>query len=160
MRSGRYFLSGIQTLFGGIYMKKWTLLALACVLTMALTACGGKNNAASPSPSASAPSASAPASSTAPAASGGAAASEIILTASNWQFDKPEYRVKKGQAVKLTLDNKQGNHGAKIKELNVDLNGTNKSQTVTPDTAGTYEIRCSIPCGSGHTTMVSKLVVE
>jgi cytochrome c oxidase subunit II len=145
-------------------MKKITILVvLSLILAAALAACGNKDSA-NPSPSASASASPSPGaaagSSASPAPAAGAAAAEITLTATNWQYDQKEYRVKKGQPVKLTLVNKDGNHGAKIKELNVDLNNSNKSVTVTPDKTGQFEIRCSIPCGTGHLNMVSKLIVE
>lgn len=35
-------------------------------------------------------------------------ANEVVIKATNWKFDKAEYRIKKGEAVKLTLDPESG----------------------------------------------------
>ncbi|MEK3725090.1 cupredoxin domain-containing protein [Paenibacillus sp. FSL H8-0034] len=133
-------------------MKKITVLALSICLIFALAACGQKEAAKAPdATTGSTPSASAP------AASG---AQQVKLTASNFKFDQAEYKVKAGQDVAVTLENKEGMHGVSIDAFKVKLDGTTKTATFKPDKAGTYDIVCSIPCGSGHMTMKSKLIVE
>lgn len=124
-------------------MKKIMMLLLAVSMMIALSACGGGNNAANDAE---------------PAADAGNA-QQVTLTATNFQFDQAEYKVKAGEAVTLTLDSKDGVHGAEIKGLDVNLGPDKKTQTVTPK-AGTYEIVCSVPCGSGHTDMKASLIVE
>ncbi|MVO98942.1 cupredoxin domain-containing protein [Paenibacillus lutrae] len=84
---------------------------------------------------------------------------EISVEASNWKFDKDVYTVKKGEPLKISLNNKEGMHALQIPDLKVSVDG-GKSKVFTPDKAGTYTIQCSIPCGSGHSTMTAKLVVE
>lgn len=125
-------------------MKKLSVLLLSAVLVAALSGCGGgsKDSAAGDN------------------GSSGAPAQEITIKAKNFEFDQPEYHVKKGQPVKITLVNDQGNHGIEIKEFKVNLNGSKNSATFTPDKTGTFDIRCSVICGSGHATMASKLIVE
>ena len=83
-----------------------------------------------------------------------------IEASNDFVFDKPEYRVKQGESVRLMLHNKSGIHGLIIPELNVELSGDAMEQDLTFDQAGEFTIECSIPCGAGHTTMVSKLIVE
>lgn len=122
-------------------MKKWIVFMMAFALVLALAACGKKEEAK-------------------PANSGATSGKEIKLTATNYQFDQKEIRVKKDEPVTFVLDNKQGVHGMEIKDLKVDLTTSKKSQTVTPNKAGTFDIKCSIPCGDGHATMVAKLIVE
>jgi cytochrome c oxidase subunit II len=132
------------------------LVAIAAVL--ALSACGSKNNndgAASSSPSASAPAASASASS--PAASG--TTQEFTITATNFQYDKQEIKVKKGDTVKITLKNDSGNHGFEIKDYKVNIKG-GETATFVADKAGTFDFNCSIQCGSGHDNMTGQLIVE
>jgi cytochrome c oxidase subunit 2 len=123
-------------------MKKVLLLAAALGFVFALSACGNNQDAA-------------PASDASPAN-----AQQVKLEASNWKFDQPEYHVKKGQPVTVSLDLKQGLHSAVIKDFNVTLDSNKKTATFTPDKTGSFEIRCMIPCGPGHANMVSKLVVE
>ncbi|WP_159882729.1 cupredoxin domain-containing protein [Paenibacillus puerhi] len=127
-------------------MKKWIVSLSAIALIAVMTGCGAKSEpAATP-------------------ASGGQASSgagqEVKLIASNFEFDQKEYKVKKGEEVTFTLENKAGLHGVAITGLKVDLKGDKLSATVTPDKAGTYDIICNIPCGSGHVSMKSKLIVE
>jgi cytochrome c oxidase subunit II len=83
-----------------------------------------------------------------------------IEASNDFVFDQPEYRVKQGDLVRLMLHNKSGIHGLIIPELNIELSGDAMEQDITFDQAGEFTIECSIPCGSGHTTMVSKLIVE
>lgn len=130
-------------------MKKIIVLALAVSLIFALSACGKKEEAAPASTS-----------NGAAAAAGSGASSELKLVASNYKFDQAEYKVKKGQDIKVTLENKEGLHGVEIKGLNVKLDGSNLTKTFKADKEGTYEIICSVPCGSGHINMKTKLVVE
>lgn len=86
------------------------------------------------------------------------ATSELTIKAVNYQFDQAEYHVKAGEPVKITLDSK-GNHGIEIKELDVKLSPSRKSQVITPK-AGTYEFVCTILCGSGHSDMQARLIVK
>jgi cytochrome c oxidase subunit 2 len=132
------------------------LVAIAAVL--ALSACGSKNNndSASSSPSAS-PSASATASASAPAAGG--QTDEITITATNFQYDKQEIKVHKGDTVKITLKNDSGNHGFQIKDYNVNIKG-GETATFVADKAGSFDYNCSIQCGSGHDNMTGTLTVE
>ncbi|PYI53147.1 plastocyanin/azurin family copper-binding protein [Paenibacillus flagellatus] len=122
-------------------MKKTLLYVLALVAVLAvISACGKKEESSAP-------------------AATGPVSGELKITATNWQFDQKEYKVKKGDTMKVTLDSKEGAHAIKINGINVDV-GTNKSKDVTFDKAGTYDIICSQPCGTGHATMKAKLIVE
>ncbi|GAA3407246.1 cupredoxin domain-containing protein [Paenibacillus hodogayensis] len=85
---------------------------------------------------------------------------QLKITASNFQFDQPEYKVKKGETLQVVLKNKEGTHGIDIAKLGISLSGKDLSKEVTFDTAGTYEILCSVPCGTGHVNMKAKLIVE
>lgn len=129
-------------------MKKLLVLLMGVAIVIAITACGSKESK--------------PAETTSPAATTQAAAGgqNVILKATNFQYDQAEYRVKKGQPVTITLDNSQGVHGAAIKEFNVKLDNSNKTFTFTPDKAGSFPITCSIMCGNGHANMKSTLIVE
>lgn len=125
-------------------MMKSGLLNLTIVIFLiALTACGSKDTQTTGSPS----------------GSSDAPAQQLTLIATKFKFDQTEYRVKKGEPVKITLENKDGTHGVEIKEFHVSLTG-GKSAVFTPDKAGKYDIVCSIFCGSGHANMKSTLIVE
>ncbi|WP_127579706.1 cupredoxin domain-containing protein [Paenibacillus koleovorans] len=83
----------------------------------------------------------------------------LKITASNFQFDQAEYKVTKGDTLKVILSNKEGKHGIEIVGLDVTLSGATTSKEVTFDKPGTYDIVCSVPCGAGHVQMKTKLVV-
>lgn len=85
---------------------------------------------------------------------------QLKITASNFKFDQEEYKVKAGQTMTVVLKNSEGVHGIEINGLDVSLSGKNLSKEVTFDKPGTYDIVCTIPCGPGHATMKTKLVVE
>lgn len=117
------------------------LLRLAATLSLAaaLSACGSQQDEAGTESSQT-------------------ASSELTIKAVNYKFDQAEYHVKAGEPVKLILDSK-GNHGIEIAALDLKLSPSHKSQVITPK-AGTYEFSCTILCGSGHTDMQAKLIVE
>lgn len=88
------------------------------------------------------------------------AGNTIKITASNFQFNEPEYKVKKGETWTLKFSNKDGVHAMEIKGLDVKLDKANTSKEVTFDKPGTYELVCSLMCGAGHADMHSTFVVE
>ncbi|GGG55369.1 MULTISPECIES: cytochrome C oxidase subunit II [Paenibacillus] len=79
---------------------------------------------------------------------------------SDFTFDQEEYKVKVGDKVILKLQNKSGIHGLKIDELNVDLEGQELETNLEFDKPGEYIMHCSVPCGTGHLEMKTKLIVE
>ena len=84
---------------------------------------------------------------------------DVTVVASDFQFDQAEYKVKKGEQVNFTLKVDSGNHGFLIPELDISMTEPG-SKAYKLDKPGTYEIVCNIPCGSGHMSMKSKLIVE
>jgi cytochrome c oxidase subunit 2 len=160
--------------------KLLSIVSGTILATMVLTACGNgnTNSAASTSPkvttapstsvspsTAPSPSASvSPSTAPSPSQSGAPAAAtgkteEVIVTATNFEFDKKEIHVKKGNTIKLTLKNGSGAHGIEIPDLNVKLA---KAGTIefTADKAGTFDFNCALMCGTGHDAMIGKLIVE
>lgn len=84
----------------------------------------------------------------------------LKITASNFEFNEQEYHVKAGTPYVIKFSNKLGNHGAEIKDLGIELETSKPSIEYTFDKPGTYEMHCSIMCGQGHSTMISKIIVE
>lgn len=128
-------------------MRKALALILSCMLLFVLAACGEDKDAA-------------PSNDTGVTDTGVAPEAELVISASNFEFDKKEYTLKKGVPVKITFKNEQGNHGALIPALNLQLDSKNNTAIVTPDKTGTFDISCSIRCGAGHSNMISKLKIE
>jgi cytochrome c oxidase subunit 2 len=136
--------------------------AFVMVLIAALSACGSKkeDSAAMATPATTAAPAAGESPTAAPASSDAAQEVKLIASAATFKYDKEEYKVKKGVPVKLTLEMKDGQHGAKLADFGINLNKDNPTVTFTPDKAGTFLIKCSVPCGDGHKNMTANLVVE
>lgn len=86
-------------------------------------------------------------------------ANELRLSGKNWEFDKDEYTVAAGVPIKISYRNAAGGgfHGMAIEGTDVKLDdGETTEFTFEP---GEYTIYCTILCGDGHDTMVSKLIV-
>ncbi|ALS29352.1 cupredoxin domain-containing protein [Paenibacillus cisolokensis] len=126
--------------------KTYGLLALIVVLSFALAACGGSTKEETPAGEGG-------------DTGGAATGQEIVIKASNWQFDQSEYRVPKGQPFTLKLESTEGVHGIEVANTDIKL-GNGESKTYTLDNAGDYELSCNVPCGVGHAKMKAKLVVE
>jgi cytochrome c oxidase subunit 2 len=153
-------------------MKKHLLFfTFIIALIVVLSACGSKtdNSAANTTAPTSSdttsmvPTASATGT-TAPSLAGTVQEVKLIASSVNFKYDQTEYKVKKGVPVHITLQNKDGMHGAIIADFGVDLQSkspTDKPEaTFTPNKTGTFIIKCSVPCGTGHMTMTANLIVE
>lgn len=131
----------------GVYvMKKWLLLALVTAMMSVLIACGSSNG----NPKVEAP---------IEVSEDEIASGTLEIVASNWEFDKEYYAIRAGEAIEVTVNSIDGVHGIEI--LNTEYNNivNNKATEITVTEPGTYNIRCSVPCGQGHRTMTTKLVV-
>ncbi len=88
---------------------------------------------------------------------------EFDIIASKWKFTPGTIKVKQGDTVKLNLQSRDVMHGFRIVEFDVSktLNpGEAVTVEFTADKKGTFSFFCTIPCGSGHSTMKGQLVVE
>lgn len=88
---------------------------------------------------------------------------EFTVTASNFKFDNPEIKVKKGDTVKITFKNAGGFHDFVIDEFKVAAKQSNgPSQeilTFIADRAGDYEFYCSVGQHRAN-GMEGKFIVE
>lgn len=123
-------------------MKKFIVGTMFLAFVLVLAACGGGDDTSGESKSSGESSSS---------------ANTVELVASNWEFEKDSYTVPAGE-VKVDLVNKDGFHGITIEGTDVAIEGDG-SATATLE-AGEYTIRCTVPCGEGHTDMTTKLIVE
>ncbi|MBT2288641.1 cupredoxin domain-containing protein [Paenibacillus albidus] len=128
-------------------MLKRSALLLSMVWVLVLTACGGSGNTASSNINKVTD-------------SGIEAETELVISATNYKFDQEEYHLKKGVPVKIIFENESGNHGILVPELNLQLSSKESSAVIVPEEAGTFEMSCSIMCGSGHSGMIAKVIVE
>lgn len=127
-------------------MKKWMTLGLTLMLVFVLSACGSKTNNNTSNESAG-------------GTTGAGGTQDIKVTATNFQFQPAEIKVKKGDKVKITLVNKEGAHGLEIPDFKVNLQKDGSAE-FTADKAGEHEFHCSVMCGAGHDNMVGKIIVE
>lgn len=90
--------------------------------------------------------------------SAGNAEETLKIEAKNWEFDKKEYTIPADKDVAIELNNIEGVHGVMIEGEDVNIEGDeSKVVNLKP---GEYTLRCTVPCGTGHAQMVSKLVVK
>jgi cytochrome c oxidase subunit 2 len=145
-------------------MRKHLLFfAFVLVLIAVLSACGAKKEDAAmveKTPSATVAPTASEAGTTDPASTETAQEVKLIASAVTFKYDQEEYHVKKGVPVNITLEMKDGNHGARLADFDVNLSADTPTATFTPTEAGTFEIKCSVNCGSGHMNMTAKLIVE
>lgn len=85
------------------------------------------------------------------------------ITASQFAFDPSTITVKKGDTVVLNITSEDVPHGFSLPEFDVNETlspGSTKTVEFVADQAGSFSFTCSVVCGSGHSTMSGKLVVE
>lgn len=87
----------------------------------------------------------------------------IKMTAELWKFTPNVVTVKQGEKVTLEVTGVSGTHGLAIPELGINetiIQGKTVTIDVPTDKTGTFDFRCSIQCGSGHSEMTGKIVIE
>lgn len=100
---------------------------------------------------------------TEPAMEKESAVKEISMIARSWEFEPSEIRVKKGDKVRLSVTSEDITHGIFIKGHDVSTHlqpGSTEVLEFVADKAGEFEYFCNVPCGSGHTHMKGKMIVE
>ena len=86
----------------------------------------------------------------------------ISVSVDNWAFTPAVITVKKGEKITVRLNVVAGTHSFAVPGLGI-------NQTLTPgqvadvviptDTAGTFDFRCTIPCGAGHKEMKGTIII-
>lgn len=143
-------------------MKKNIVMALFLGLILILAACGSNEQSSDDSSSTSNDSGETteqPAEDSNSESSDAAKDNKLDIVATDFKFNKDEYVVQSGEEVTVTLTSKEGTHGVTIEgtDVNIQSEGT---ATFTPKEPGEYMIHCSVPCGEGHSSMMSTLVVK
>ncbi len=87
----------------------------------------------------------------------------IDVTVANWSFSPATITAKKGEKVQLRITGGTGIHSFAVADLGINVR-IEPGQTVTvdlpTDKTGTFGVRCRIPCGEGHQTMSSTVVIS
>ncbi|MFA5780281.1 MAG: cupredoxin domain-containing protein [Elusimicrobiota bacterium] len=88
---------------------------------------------------------------------------EIKLETFQFGFSPDPVVVKKGDIVKLEITSRDVSHGVYIKEYGIKIpvkKGEIKKVEFLAAQEGKFDILCSVFCGSGHSKMKGRLVVE
>lgn len=88
----------------------------------------------------------------------------VEVSAWSWEFAPTLLLVKTDAPVELVVTSTDVLHGMEFPDLKVpvEMVRSGRTQTVkfTPDKPGVYNIRCSVPCGEGHSRMWGLLIVQ
>jgi len=82
---------------------------------------------------------------------------EISIDAKRFEYSPEVITVQEGDLVKLTINNQDTTHGINIPDLGV--SGRNTVE-FTADEKGEFTFYCDNYCGSGHSGMSGKIIVE
>lgn len=82
---------------------------------------------------------------------------EIKISAKRWEYSPEIIEVKKGEKIKLTIDNIDTTHGIIIPDL--DISG-NDEVIFSADEPGEYEFYCNTYCGGGHKDMAGTIIIK
>jgi cytochrome c oxidase subunit II len=118
------------------------LVAVLAVLPLLVTACGG-DQGSDQIPS---------------------NAQKVNVTASDWKWTLDKTTVKAGVPVDFHIQSAEGVHGFQIVGTDIDVTIAEGKGAVdkvwTFDKPGTYTIKCSQFCGSGHSNMFTQINVQ
>jgi len=85
------------------------------------------------------------------------------MTAKQWVFIPDTITVNEGDTVKLTIESVDVDHGVMISDFNVNEHlspGETVNIEFVADKKGTFTFFCNVFCGSGHSGMEGKIIVE
>jgi len=88
---------------------------------------------------------------------------EFRITARQFSFTPGEIEVKKGDTVRLIITSADVPHGFAIPEYGINevlMPGEIVSVEFIADKEGTFTAYCSIYCGTGHSEMESRFIVN
>ena len=95
---------------------------------------------------------------------GKAGESKVIdVIAKKWEFVPSTIEVNQGDNVELNVKSIEGTHGFSLPDYDINerlpLDKTVQIKFVA-NKKGTFTFACSVPCGSGHGSMIGKLIVR
>ncbi|OGJ57895.1 hypothetical protein A2947_03535 [Candidatus Peribacteria bacterium RIFCSPLOWO2_01_FULL_54_110] len=86
----------------------------------------------------------------------------IPVTAELWKFTPNVIQAKQGEEAVLQITGVSGTHGFSVPDLGINatiIQGQTVSVTLPTDRPGTFDFRCSVPCGAGHKDMTGQIIV-
>ncbi|MFH0817529.1 MAG: cupredoxin domain-containing protein [Candidatus Micrarchaeota archaeon] len=88
---------------------------------------------------------------------------EFSIEAKQWEFIPGTITVNKGDIVTLRLKSTDVAHGFALHDFGISKkldSGQEVTVTFTADKTGAFPFFCNVPCGSGHSSMTGKLIVQ
>lgn len=88
---------------------------------------------------------------------------QFSVKAFRFGFEPSALTVKQGDTVFIQVTATDVKHGFAIPEYGVNLQlepGQEQTAVFVADKKGTFKIFCSVPCGSGHSSMQGQFIVE
>lgn len=88
---------------------------------------------------------------------------EFTVTARRFSFNPDPIEVNIGDTVRITITSQDVAHGFALDEFGVNAflrPGIASSVEFVADRAGTFRFYCTVPCGSGHSGMLGRLIVK
>jgi len=85
------------------------------------------------------------------------------IIAKRFSFDPNEIIVQKGDKIKLIITSLDTTHGLAIPEYDIDIiiaGGETITEEFIADKKGQFDFACSVFCGSGHSEMEGRLIVN
>lgn len=86
----------------------------------------------------------------------------IPITAELWKFTPNVIQAQQGESATLQITGVSGTHSFSAPDLGISatvLQGQTVNVVIPTDKAGTFDFRCSIPCGVGHQDMKGQIVI-
>ncbi len=88
---------------------------------------------------------------------------DFSMIAKKWQFDPSTINVKQGDKIRLKIKSIDVTHGFSLLDFNINENLEPGKEVVVEfiaDKKGEFSFFCSVFCGSGHSGMKGKLIVN
>ena len=88
---------------------------------------------------------------------------EFRLEAFQFGYEPSVIEVNKGDTVRIIATSRDVSHGLALLDFGVNIvikKGEKTTAEFVADKTGEFTFYCSVPCGSGHSTMKGKLVVN
>ncbi len=86
----------------------------------------------------------------------------VAMSVGDWYFKPEVINIKKGEKVQIQVTSDSGVHGFGIPGLGINVRveaGKTITIDIPTDKTGSFEIMCTVPCGSGHKTMKATVVI-
>jgi len=87
----------------------------------------------------------------------------IDVRLARYAFSPERIELRRGERVRLNVTSADGAHGFQVKALGIKVrvpeDGKAVTVDVTPNEAGTFPVKCSEYCGTGHRRMTATLIV-